>query len=82
MALFEVNAEFTRVAHALERIATALESLLRAQFGIDLQPDAPEPPNAPAAEVTYSDDLSTAAMEAHEEAVRLGIKLPSQADDV
>ncbi len=79
MPLIEVQADFKELVKAVERVAVAVETLLRVQFGMDLQPDAKEPAGAPTAEVTYSDDLTTAAQEATAELERLGYR-PRQGD--
>ena len=81
MPLIEVQADFKHLVAAVTRVATALESLLRVHYGIDLAPPQQAPGDAPDAGVTYADDLQTAVREADAEARRLGLKAP-EADDV
>ena len=79
MALVEINADVKLLVRGIERIATAVETLLRVHYGIDLAPQQ-APTDAPDAGVTYADDLTTALREADAEARRMGLKAPNEED--
>ena len=64
-----------RQAAATERVAVALETLLRVAYGIDLAPQPPLKDDA-GAEVSYASDEDTLAKMLEEELVRTGIRPP------
>jgi hypothetical protein len=68
-----------RQAAATERIALALETLLRVAYGIDLAPQPPAKDDS-GAEVSYASDEDTLAKLLEEELIRTGIR-PQKEDN-
>lgn len=67
-----------RNAIALERIALALEAVVRDGYGIRLTPLTPNEATDDVPDLAYASDEETAAREAHEELVTLGYRPPEE----